>query len=124
MAKITPIDSERCSVAIARDGKMSVMEHRPGPPVRADGWTFGIADMRRNAPHGGERHPDGDELIYIISGRVEIRSDSIPNETCQLGPGSLCIIPQGEWHHVHLLEPTRMIHLTPGPHGEHRPALD
>ena len=39
----------------------------------------------------------------------------------ELGPGDACIIPKGEWHRFDFSEPVRMIHITPGPNGEHRP---
>jgi hypothetical protein len=72
MGRIRSIDTSRCSVAISRDLQMAPIENRPGPPVRTDGLTVGIAHMTHDAPHDGELHPDGDELIYIISGRVRV----------------------------------------------------
>jgi hypothetical protein len=30
-------------------------------------------------------------------------------------------VPKGEWHRVHVLEKTQLIHITPGPNGDHRP---
>ena len=123
MEKITRIDPTRVSVAISRGLSMSLVEHRPGPPALCDGVIVGIADMVRDAPHGGERHPDGDELIYIISGKVRVMGESAPDQHCELGPGEACIVAKGEWHRVHLLEPTRLIHITPGPRGDHRPLV-
>jgi quercetin dioxygenase-like cupin family protein len=78
--------------------------------------------MSRAPPHGGELHLDGDELIYVIAGKVRVIGESAPVEPCELGPGDMCIVPKGEWHRLQLLEPTRLIHITPGPRGEHRPA--
>lgn len=40
--------------------------------------TLGIVTMNQNAPHGGEVHPDGDELIYVISGKLPVVGDSVP----------------------------------------------
>src|ERR1700733_9180455 len=121
MGKITRIEFARFSIAISRDLSMSVVEHRPGPPALCDGLMVGIADMARDPPHGGELHPDGDELIYIISGKVRVVGESAPDECCELGPGDACIVSKDEWHRVGLLEPTRLLHITPGPRGEHRP---
>ncbi|MGB5510074.1 MAG: hypothetical protein WBM87_00025 [Woeseiaceae bacterium] len=28
--------------------------------------------MAENSPHGGEMHPDGDEVLYLISGRANV----------------------------------------------------
>ena len=30
-------------------------------------------------------------------------------------------LPEGEWHKLTLLEPAVLLHITPGPGGEHRP---
>jgi hypothetical protein len=38
-----------------------------------------------------------------------------------LGPGDACIVSKDEWHCVQILEPTRLLHITPGPQGDHRP---
>ena len=100
---------------------MSLVEHQPGPPALCDGLMVAIADMTRTPPHGGELHPDGDELIYIISGKVRVIGESAPDEPCELGPGEACIVSKGEWHLVQILEPTRLVGITPGPGGSHRP---
>jgi quercetin dioxygenase-like cupin family protein len=121
MGKITRVDSAGFSVAISRDLYMSLVEHRPGRPPLCDGLMVGIVDMARDPPHGGELHPDGDELIYIISGKVRVVGESAPDEPCELGPGDACIVSKDEWHRVRLLEPTRLLHITPGPRGDHRP---
>jgi quercetin dioxygenase-like cupin family protein len=122
MGKITKFDSTRFSIAISRDLRMSLVEHQPGPPARCDGLMVAFADMVQTPPHGGELHPDGDELIYIVSGKVRVIGESAPDEHCVLGPGDVCIVSKGEWHLVQILEPTRLIGITPGPRGDHRPA--
>jgi mannose-6-phosphate isomerase-like protein (cupin superfamily) len=127
MSAIERIDTSRHSIAISRDLRMVTIANRRGPPVRTDGLSVGVADMTRDPPHQGEMHPDGDELICILSGRVTVTIDSSPHDSLELGPGEACIIPKGEWHRVHLLEPTRLLHITPGPNGDHRlprPAAD
>jgi quercetin dioxygenase-like cupin family protein len=121
MGKITRVDCTSFSIAISRDLCMSLVEHRVGRPPLCDGLMVGIVDMDHDPPHGGELHPDGDELIYIISGKVRVVGESAPDEPCELGPGDACIVSKGEWHRVHLLEPTRLLHITPGPRGDHRP---
>jgi quercetin dioxygenase-like cupin family protein len=120
MKTIKKVDPARFSISISRDLSMATVEHRDGPPPRCEGLSVGIADMTRDPPHNGELHPDGDELIYIISGKVTVVGDSAPGHPCELGPGDMCIVPRGEWHRVHLLEPTRLMHITPGPRGQHR----
>jgi quercetin dioxygenase-like cupin family protein len=121
MGKITKVDSARFSIAISRDLSMSLVEHQPGPPALCDGLIVAIANMTRTPPHGGELHPDGDELIYIITGKVRVIGESSPDEPCELGPGEACIVSKGEWHLLQILEPTRLLGITPGPGGSHRP---
>jgi len=105
MGKVTKVDTARLSIAISRDLRMCLVEHQPGPPALCDGLIVAIADMTRTPPHGGELHPDGDELIYIISGKVKVIGETAPDEPCELGPGEACIVSKGEWHLVQILEP-------------------
>jgi mannose-6-phosphate isomerase-like protein (cupin superfamily) len=121
MGKITRVEFAQFSIAISRDLCMSSVEHRPGPPALCDGLMVGIADMVCDPPHCGELHPDGDELIYVISGKVRVVGESVPHESFELCAGGACIISKGEWHRVRILEPTRLLHITPGPQGAHRP---
>jgi quercetin dioxygenase-like cupin family protein len=120
MSAIERFDPSRHSVAISRDLRMVPVANRRGPPLRTEGLCVGVADMTGDPPHAGERHPDGDEFIYVLSGRVTVTVDSAPDACLELRPGDACIIPKGEWHRVHLLEPTRLLHITPGPNGDHR----
>jgi hypothetical protein len=36
-------------------------------------------------------------------------------------PGQACVVPGGEWHRVSVLESAHLVHLPPGPSGDHRP---
>jgi len=83
--------------------------------------TIGIVTMSHDAPHGGEVHPDGDEILYVISGRLRVTGESEPKAPIEMGPGDACIVRRGEWHRVNVLEKTQLIHITPGPNGDHRP---
>jgi quercetin dioxygenase-like cupin family protein len=121
MTKITSIDTARFGVAISRDLRMALVENRAGPRHGVDGLLVTFAEMTRNPPHAGEQHPDGDELIYIVSGRVRVSTEASEDQPCELGPGDACIVPQGEWHRVRLVEPTRLIAITAGPNANHRP---
>lgn len=39
----------------------------------------------------------------------------------ELRPGQAVVVPQGVWHRVLLNEPSQLVHITPGPGGQHRP---
>lgn len=103
--------------AVSRSLRVRTVPRRPGPPQRSDGLDIGIITLSGDAPHGGEVHPDGDENLYVISGRLRVVGDSAPEHPVELGPGDACIVRCSEWCRVQVLEPTRLVHVTPGPHG-------
>ena len=116
------IDLANSVVALHRNGQAREMENPPGPPRRIDGYTIGAPLMTREPPHGGEVHPDGDEVLFLISGRVNVvLEDQDPPRQVELSPGQALIVPRGVWHRVLLVEPSQILHITPGPGGEHRP---
>ena len=91
----------------------------PGMPV--DGLTFGVARMSGNAPHGGERHPDGDEVLYLIAGHARVIFPDDAEPEIDLLPGEVLIVPKGVWHRVEIIEPCHFVYLTPGLNNEVRP---
>ncbi len=119
---LEPIRLSESTVGLYRDGTSDVHENPQGPPRRIEGFTVGAPFMSSDAPHNGEMHPDGDELLYLVSGKVQIHVEVAGEEkSIELTPGEAFIVPQGVWHRVHLHEPSQLIHITPGPGGEHRP---
>ncbi len=120
-----PVDLAKSTIGLDRDGRACLVPSRPGPPRRIDGLSIGVPMMTTDPPHAGEMHPDGDELIYVVSGRISVRiEDRDPPRVCELTSGEAVIIPRGVWHLIRLLEPSRMLHVTPGPGGEYRPLAD
>ncbi|MEN3272290.1 MAG: hypothetical protein V7636_1051 [Actinomycetota bacterium] len=105
------------------DHRARVVEQEPRrPPKRIDGYTVGAPMLTGDAPHDGEMHPDGDELLYLVSGKVTVRLELPDGEkTVELSGGDGLVIPQGVWHLVKLVEPGQLIHITPGPSGDCRP---
>lgn len=77
--------------------------------------------MDCDSPHGGEVHPDGDEILYVISGKILITTDASPDEPLLVGAGEACVVPKGEWHNVHFVETAQSVHITPGSNGDARP---
>lgn len=122
MSNIIPVDIAKYSFDINKDLSASPREREPGPPVRIDGMTVGIVTMEHSAPHGGEVHPDGDEILYVIFGKIKVTGDSAPHSPLELTAGESCIVKAGEWHKVDVVEKTQLLHITPGPNGDHRPA--
>jgi quercetin dioxygenase-like cupin family protein len=125
MTKITAVDTVRYSLEIHRDLSVSTRLRKPGPPERIDGMTVGVVTLTagRLPPHRGEVHPDGDEILYVVSGRLRVIGESDPAGAIELGTGEACIVSKGEWHRIDLLEsPTQLIHISPGPNFDYRPA--
>ena len=115
-------DLTKSTIGLLRDGTSDLVENPPGPPRRVDGLVIGAPLMTREPPHAGEMHPDGDELLYLISGRVDVILEEDGSETLlELRPGQGLVVPKGVWHRVKLREPSQLLHITPGPGGEHRP---
>ncbi len=109
------------TVGLSRDLLASLVPARPDPPIPVDGVTIGVATMTENAPHDGEMHPDGDEVLYLISGRVRVTLETAAVEELEMQPGDGLIVPKGVWHRVDVLEPCQIMYVTPGPHSEFRP---
>jgi uncharacterized cupin superfamily protein len=63
-----------------------------------------------------ERHPEGDEIVLLLSGRAElILRKSGGDETLTLDEsGAYAVVPRGIWHTAKISEPTRMLFITPG----------
>ena len=109
------------SVGVSRDFLASLVADRPDPPVPVDGATFGVATMSENSPHSGEMHPDGDEVVYLISGRINVVFLDDPVDDVEVSPGGGLVVPRGMWHRVDIIEPSQIVYFTPGPNNQFRP---
>jgi mannose-6-phosphate isomerase-like protein (cupin superfamily) len=120
-AKATIVDLERSVVSLV-GGVATRHENSSGPRERFDGYSIGAPLMTREAPHAGEMHPDGDEILFLVSGTITVvLEDQEPPRELALGPGDAVVVPCGVWHRIRLHEPSRILHVTPGPGGEYRP---
>jgi mannose-6-phosphate isomerase-like protein (cupin superfamily) len=123
---ISPIDFDplKYTIGISHELAASKVPEQPDPPIPFDGLTFGVATMSANSPHGGEMHPDGDEVLYLISGRVKVVFLDGSKEVVEVEPGDGLVVPKGRWHRVDIVEPCQIVYLTPGPNNEFRPVPD
>lgn len=120
MTKISSLDLSKQSIGFGRDGAISLLPDAR-PPPRFDGLSTGVAVMDRPAPHAGERHLDGDELLYLIAGRATIlleRPEGV--ERFELAGGEACIVPRALWHRVIPNGRITLLYATPGPDTERR----
>jgi mannose-6-phosphate isomerase-like protein (cupin superfamily) len=118
-----PIRFDPATQTIGLDRKYtaSTVPERPDPPIPVDGLTFGVASMSENSPHGGEMHPDGDEVLFLVSGRIRVVFLDDSDADLVVEPGDGLVVPKGTWHRVDILQPSRIVYLTPGPNNEFRP---
>ena len=121
MTKPIRFRTSRHTVGIGRDLTASLVPARPDPPIAVDGISFGVASMTESSPHDGEMHPDGDEVLYLISGQVRVTLDTEPAAVLDMHPGDGLIVPKGVWHRVDIIQPSQIVYLTPGPGGKYRP---
>jgi mannose-6-phosphate isomerase-like protein (cupin superfamily) len=71
-----------------------------------------------------ERHPNGDEIVCLISGRVTfvLERDGV-HETVELSePGSFVFVPKGLWHTARTQQTSCMLFITAGEGTQTRPA--
>lgn len=121
MSKPQLFDSASFTVGLDSRGVAELIPNRLGPPPRVDGLSIGVASMSRSAPHGGEMHPDGDEVLILVSGRARVTLETDPVEDVTMETGDGLIVPKGVWHKVEILEPCQVVYMTPGPGFEFRP---
>jgi len=72
-------------------------------------------------PHW-EMHPEGDEVLVLIDGRMTMILEEAGGERrVEMAPGATCIVPKGAWHRAIVPEPSRFIAITYGAGTTHRP---
>jgi mannose-6-phosphate isomerase-like protein (cupin superfamily) len=70
-----------------------------------------------------ERHPAGEEVVVLLSGRVDLIQEIDGAErVVPLEPGEAVVNPPGVWHRAVVHEPGRALFITPGRGTEVRPA--
>ena len=105
-------------------------------PLTADFWPDLIAGNRRlegrlimalplaEDMNHWERHPAGDEILLLLSGRaivvLEARAAEGDEEIAMVA-GEVCIVPRGRWHRVKTVEPGEMVFMTLGEGTTHKP---
>ena len=122
-----PFDPTEQAVGLSRStGEARFIARNPaGPPHRIDGYSVGAPVITQDPPHAGEMHPDGDELLFVVSGRFDVTLElDAGSRVLELRPGDALVVPRGVWHLVTMRESGQLVHITPGPGGNHRPLPD
>ena len=65
-----------------------------------------------------ERHDNGDELLYVIEGSVQIEVlETGSSFRATLSEGSLFTVPRGRWHQLVAEAPVQILYLSPTADG-------
>ena len=67
-----------------------------------------------------ERHPAGDEIVCLLSGRASFELEGRGTVAELTKPGEFLIVPRGVWHTAHTNVPTSMLFITPGEGTENK----
>lgn len=121
MTASVPFSLAELTVLMGRDGSASRIETTFGPAPPVEGWNIGLATMKQSPPHGGEIHPDGDELLFLLSGEITVVLEEETERRVELRAGQSFIVPRGVWHRVLVRQPVQLLYMTPGPNSRHRP---
>lgn len=68
-----------------------------------------------------ERHPAGDEFIYLLEGQADFVCHTGDGETVTRldTPGQFAVVPRNVWHTARTSVPTRALFVTPGAGTQH-----
>lgn len=108
------------NVGFGTTGKATVAETGNGPPPEINGLSVGVVDLAESPPHGGEIHPDGDELVCVLEGTVRLHVEHPIDDSITVCSGEAIVIPRNVWHRLEVIEPSRLLTATPGPNSSHR----
>lgn len=87
-----------------------------------DGFLVTRGRSTEDWPHW-EMHPEGEELVVLLSGAVDlVLDDGTHEQTVPLRPErGTWINPRGVWHRAIVHEPSEMLFATAGRGTRHRP---
>jgi mannose-6-phosphate isomerase-like protein (cupin superfamily) len=96
-------------------------------------FFFNLVKPGDTHPNTWELHPDGDELLLVTKGEVEIEmvtevyngEDTVPSnsikEQAVLHDGELLIVPKAHWHRIILKKETELVVATFGGNSKMAP---
>lgn len=89
--------------------------------VAGGGWLVSAFHMTEDTHW--EMHPEGDELLHLLSGAFDIVLEEQAGERIvPLAPGKLCFVPRGVWHRFKIRAAGDLVAITFGRGTQHRPA--
>ncbi|HJQ58149.1 MAG TPA: cupin domain-containing protein [Vineibacter sp.] len=86
-----------------------------------EGRLVMVNRMADDWPHW-EMHPAGDEIVYLLSGAMDLVLDEAGGaRTVRLRAGEAVIVPKGIWHRGIVHRAGEALFITPGAGTQHRP---
>lgn len=71
-----------------------------------------------------EMHPDAEELVYLLSGRIDFLQQTPDGvTTTSLDGRGAILVPRGVWHTARVYAPSRMLFVTMGVGTQHKPHI-
>ena len=94
----------------------STREERKGSSTRLATYRDSGIFVSKSAGRGAwERHPDGDEFVYIIDGAATLHVvTDTGTQSFPVDAGKLAIVPAGAWHRFDYPEGVTLLTITPG----------
>lgn len=123
-----PHDGANDAVIFAPSGAATVKPYSPtfyqelGTDFPDFAGHFLVQRFSFDAPWGSwERHPKGDEYVYLLSGDTDfvLWQDGRESVLRVSEPGSFVVVPRGIWHTARPHQPTTMLFVTPGEGTDH-----
>jgi mannose-6-phosphate isomerase-like protein (cupin superfamily) len=91
-------------------------------PVALDEGRLVCAFHNTNDWPTWEMHPAGDEIVYLLSGAIDLVLQEPDGERIiALRDRAACIVPRGVWHRGIVRMPSDVLHITRGAGTQHRP---
>jgi quercetin dioxygenase-like cupin family protein len=100
----------------ARTSTSPEAERKKGLATLAPYRDGAIFTSKFSGTGGWERHPAGDEIVYVLDGATMLRSivDDGPQEQ-ELRAGMMVVVPQGVWHRFESPNGVTLMSVTPLP---------
>jgi mannose-6-phosphate isomerase-like protein (cupin superfamily) len=129
----TPFDLSKTFVHLGLGARATPLEDFDWSPdamaayhkrFAADGleWRLVCVLEQEGTWNTWERHPGGEELVVLLSGRVDLIQEVEGTErVVALEPGQAVVNPPGVWHTAVVHEPGSALFITPGEGTEVRP---
>jgi mannose-6-phosphate isomerase-like protein (cupin superfamily) len=117
MTTLLDLDAELAKLTMFRGRTpTSTREERKGSTARLAPYRDSTIFISKSAGRGAwERHPDGEEFVYIVDGAATLHvATKEGSQSFPLSAGRLAIVPAGAWHRFDYPEGVTLLTITPG----------